>query len=165
MNLPRPIRIIGVGSPQGDDAVAWRVVEKLQEDVGAVQGVEFYRVDGGQRLLDLLDDRGSAVILDAAETIDAPGSLTRFNWPNDQLAGLRPGTTHDLDIDAALRLAEALKALPQSVVVYAIAAESFDPGDDLSPSLATVVPALAKRLGSELGLVNQEAVSCTNPRS
>jgi len=166
MSLSTPIRVVGVGSPQGDDAVAWRIVDALRGEVGAAaQGVELHQVDGGQRLLDLFDGRGTAVILDAAESAGPLGTMTRFIWPDDRLAGLRPGTTHDLGVEAALRLAEAIGTLPKHVVVYAIAADSFKPGDGLSASLAAAVPALARRMISDFGLSNLEAASCTKPRS
>ena len=165
MSFPRPVRVIGVGSPQGDDAVAWRVVGRMREQIGTNERIAFHRVDGGQRLLDLLDGRGTAVILDAAEGAGTLGTMVRLHWPNDQLGALRPGTTHDLDLDAALRLAETVGVLPPNVVVYAIAAESFSPGDELSPPLAAAVPALAARVISDVGLAEQEAPSCTKPRS
>lgn len=152
MSLPTPIRVIGVGSPQGDDAVAWCVVEQLREQLSNANEVEFHQVDGGQRLLDLLDERGTAVILDAAESADPPGTMARFEWPDDRLAGLRPGTTHDLGVEAGLRLAEALGTLPRTVIVYAIAAESFVPGAALTPALIAAVPALVQQVVSDLGI-------------
>lgn len=166
MSFLTPVRVVGVGSPNGDDAVAWRIVEKLRTTLMECDGIECHVADGGQRLLDLIDGSGSLVIVDAAEGVGPPGKMLRFIWPDDQLAALRPGTTHDLGIDAALRLAKAVGTLPSHVVVYAVAAESFDPGSHMNPKLSAAVPELANRVFADLGLVGAQASEpCTKPHS
>ena len=156
MTLPRPIRIAGVGSPHGDDAVAWRIVERLREALGEAPEIGLHRLEGAERLLDLLDARGTLVVLDAADDAGAPGAMTSFSWPDDRLLSLRAGTTHDLGVDAALRLAGAIGTLPGEVRIYAVAAASFQPGDEPSPMLAAAVPDFARRILSDLGLAEPE---------
>ena len=65
MSWLRPIRVVGVGSPLGDDAVSWEVVRRLQQQMGAGSDIEFHEVEGGSGLLAVLDGCGSLVLVDA----------------------------------------------------------------------------------------------------
>jgi hydrogenase maturation protease len=156
VNWPIPVRVVGVGSPQGDDAVAWAVVAQLQVRLargqGLRDGIELHRVAGGQRLLELLDGRGSLLLIDALEPGAAPGSIHRWDWPDGPLAGLRPGSTHELGPAAALELAAALGLLPPRVAVWAVTAEQLAALAPLSPAVAAAVPQLVQSLADELGL-------------
>jgi hydrogenase maturation protease len=144
-----PIRVVGVGSPQGDDAVGWEVVWKVQEEREWEAGIEFRSVEGGQRLLDLLDGRGTLIVVDAMMG-PAAGAIERLEWPAPRLERLRPGTTHDLRPGEAIQLADAVGLLPPRVVIWAIAGERFDPVSALSSAVATAVPELVKRIIAEL---------------
>jgi len=151
--LPRPIRVVGVGSPLGDDALAWEVVRKLRERLEASHpGIEFHAVEGGQRALDALDGRGTLFLVDAVAGGGTPGSIHHFDWPDQRVEALRPGSTHHLRPAEALRLAAALGILPPRVKVFGIEAESFDPGSALSPSVAAAVPELVGCIRKKLGI-------------
>ena len=150
MNLPRPIRVVGVGSPLGDDAVAWEAIRQLRDRPGLPPGIEFFMVEGGQRVLELLDGRGTLVLVDAVAADDKPGMIYRFDWPDERIANLRPGSTHDLRPAEALRLAAALGIAPQHVLVYGIEIESLDHAPCLSPSVLAAVPELVRQLAVEL---------------
>jgi hydrogenase maturation protease len=150
MSWGRPVRVVGVGSPWGDDAVAWEVVRKLQREKAWSSEIEFHAVEGGQRLLDILDGRGTLLLVDALATQLAPGTIQRLEWPDPRLEALRPGTTHHLRPAEALWLAATLGLLPPRVVIWAIAGECFDPQADLSPAVADAVPGLAQRIMADL---------------
>ena len=55
MSWPRPIRIVGVGSPLGDDRLGWEAIRNLRERGNLPPDIELHMLEGGQRLLDLLD--------------------------------------------------------------------------------------------------------------
>jgi len=149
--LPRPIRVVGVGSPLGDDALAWEVVRKLREHLEASHpGIEFHAVEGGQRVLDVIDARGTLFLVDAVAAGRTPGTIHRFEWPDPCVEALRPGSTHHLRPAEALRLAAALGTLPPRVIIFGIEAERFDPRLALSPSVAAAVPELVGRIMQEL---------------
>jgi hydrogenase maturation protease len=131
--------------------VAWRVVSDLETTVGAQPDLEFHRLDGGQRLLDLLDGRGSLIVIDALANADSPGSVVELFWHDERLANLRPGSTHDLGPAAALRLADALGLLPPNVIVFGISVTDFVPSQSLSQSAAQAACKLVERLRDELG--------------
>ena len=145
-----PVRIVGVGSPLGDDALGWEAIRKLQSELSPQPGIEFYRLDGGQRLLDLMDGLGSLLVIDALEPKGNPGGILRFNWPDLRLETLRPGSTHQIGPAEALRLASAIKTLPARVVIYGMEAERFDPQQELSPRVRVCLPELIERIAKEL---------------
>lgn len=151
MNWPEPIRIVGVGSPQGDDAVGWELVRRLRlrEWPGAV---ECYAIDGGQDLLDLLDGQGSLIMVDAVATRGSPGHLHRFVWPDARLDILRPGSTHHLQPTQSLHLAAALGILPPNVIVWGIEGQNFHPATTLSSAMLAAISALEQRIVGELEL-------------
>lgn len=150
MSWARPIRVVGIGSPQGDDAVAWQVVGQLQSCIGDDVGVEFHRIDGGQRLLDLLDGQGSLLVIDALAKDSASGEILEFPWPDKRLEGLRPGSTHGLGPAAALALADTLGVLPAKVVVFGITAVDFESSHVVSEAVAAAARELVSRLRIEL---------------
>jgi hydrogenase maturation protease len=107
-------------------------------------------VEGGQRILDLLDGRGTLLLVDAMTADTTPGTIHRFEWPDQRVEALRPGSTHDLRPAEALRLAAALGTAPPRVVVFGIEVERIDPQPGLSRSVTAAVPELVRRLVEEL---------------
>jgi hydrogenase maturation protease len=150
MTWPCPIRVVGVGSPLGDDALAWEVVRDLRERQALRPEIEFYMVEGGQRILDVLDGRGTLLLVDAVGTSTRPGAIHRFEWPHQCVEALRPGSTHDLRPAEALRLAAVLGIAPLQVIVFGIEIETIDPHSGLSQSVRAAVPELVRRLVDEL---------------
>ena len=150
MSWPRPVRVVAVGSPLGDDAVGWEVLRALRLQIGDRPGIELHAVEGGQGLIDLLDGRGTLLVVDAVVTGAVAGTVHCFGWPEPRVETLRPGSTHQVRPAEALRLAGTLGLLPPQVVVYGIELERLDPHVGLSPSVAAAVPVLAERLATEL---------------
>jgi len=152
MSWPRPVRVLGIGSHAGDDALAWAVVRQLQEKEWP-RDIEFQALEGGQRLLEVLDGRGSLVLIDALAPAGQPGAIRRFDWPDPGLAVLRPGSTHQLRPAEVLELAAALGLLPPRVAIWAIEGELFDPRSGLSPKVLAAVPELVQRIRADCGRV------------
>jgi hydrogenase maturation protease len=146
MSWPRPIRVVAIGSPWGDDALAWEVLWQLRPWIGDRADIEMHAFAGGQRLLDVLDGQGTLLVIDAAVTADAPGTIHCFEWPEPRIEAMRPGSTHHVLPAVALRLADALGLLPPRVMVFGIEIEHLDLSQGLSPSVAAAVPALVRRI-------------------
>lgn len=150
MSWPAPLRVVGVGSPCGDDAVGWEVVRRLRERPDLPRDIELIMVDGGQRLLDVLDGRGTLVLVDAVAAEGEPGTIHCLSWPDDRLETLRPGSTHDVNPAAALQLATTLGLAPPRIVVFGIEVERVDPESKIGPmalrAIGELVPCLVETL-------------------
>jgi hydrogenase maturation protease len=144
-----PIRVVGCGSPQGDDALGWEIIRLLRdEDLPAE--IELHAAQVGHQILDVLDGQGTLVLVDAMASVTAAGTIHRYVWRDLPVELLRPGTTHHLRPAEALRLAAALGLLPPRVIVWGIEAESFEAQTNLSSAVATAVPELLRRITEEL---------------
>jgi hydrogenase maturation protease len=152
-----PIRVIACGSPYGDDALAWEVVRRLESQMDGESGVELHVVEGGQRLLDLLDGRGALLLVDALAPAGAPGTIHRFEWPDPRLDRLRPGSTHHLRPAEALQLASTLGLLPPQVVIFGLEVAQVEPATDLSATVAAAMPEFIRRIASELAMGRGES--------
>ena len=154
MTLPRPVRVIGCGSQNGDDAAAWRVIERLRGRVGP--GVDLFAVEGGHAILDLLDGRGSLVLIDAASSGAAPGTLHRLRWPSRQVERLRPQSTHGIGLDEALALAAAVGTLPDTVLIVGIEIARVEPGAALSEPVAAAVSEATQWVLEQVGAGSED---------
>lgn len=150
MTWTPPVRIVGIGSPLGDDALGWEVVRAVRVQMGPRSAIDCQLVEGGQRLLDILDGRGTLVLVDALAGSGSSGNIRCFEWPDPRFQVLRPGSTHDLTPAEALALAEPLGLLPPTVRVYAIEGESFGPSQGLSTSVAAAVTELARKIVGDM---------------
>lgn len=140
--------IVGVGSPHGDDAVGWLAVERLRG-----------KVDPSVRLLALrepvdmaldLDDCRRLWILDGCSSGSPAGSVFRLEWPDQRIRFTTSPSSHGVNIDAALRLSEALGRLPSRVVIYIVELGDSRPGAPVSAEVAAALSTLENRLLAEL---------------
>lgn len=145
MNPPLLGRVIGVGSPHGDDAVGWHIVRGLPPR----PGVEVHALLGWHDLPSVLDGRGWLIIVDACVTGAAPGTISRFGWPDTRLPALRPGSTHGIGPGEALGLAQSLGLLPHRVDLFGVEA-TLATGDRLSAAVAAVVPEAVRLVNEEI---------------
>jgi hydrogenase maturation protease len=120
MTWPVPIRIVGIGSPHGDDALGWEAVRLLREQIGNRPEIETYLAHGGQRLLELLDGQGTLVLIDGVQSGEPPGTIHHIEWPDPRLKSMRSHSTHGMGLGEALRLAQALGIAPNRVVILAV---------------------------------------------
>lgn len=145
-----PVRVIGCGSAQGDDALAWEVIRRLRGDARLPSGVELRSVEGGHQLLDMFDGCPMLIVVDAISSGRAPGLIHRFEWPDARLDTLRPGTTHHMRPAEALELAATLGILPQRVVIFGIEMSHLGSSEGLSQAVAAAVPGVVDGIVEEL---------------
>jgi len=143
------IRILGVGSPYGDDQAGWLVIDALA-GMG-IQGVELVKLDRpGAALVGQLDSANRVVLIDAMQGGGEPGTIRRFDrndWP-DFAQGL---SSHGLGVAEALALAKALDALPADLTLYGIEISSAEAGDEPCQAIRTAASTLAERIASAPG--------------
>lgn len=152
------IRIIGLGnSVRGDDAVGLLAARRLRGQVG--NHVDVIEAESaGVELLDLMAGAGAVLIIDAARSGQAPGTIHRLDASACSIAPhMFPRSTHAIGVGEALELARTLGVLPNKVIVYGIEAGDTDIGHPLSPAVGHALHEVV-----ELVLREIEPRVCTN---
>ena len=154
----KPVRVLAIGSPFGDDAVAWAVAAGLREHPeyrerlgGEISLLECDRPGPG--LIEFLRGDGFIVLVDAVVDGGCPGRVLRLDRM-DQVTGLGHWSSHGLGVGESLRMAEALGELTAGWVLLGI---TIDPADadqtatgGLSQPVAGAVDAAVRGLVVEL---------------
>ncbi len=147
------IRVVGIGSPHGDDQIGWRLVQ----EIGSLEGVSVQSslIATPIDLLDTLDGIDLLVLVDACDSGRPPGSVLVRGWPCDCEEHGRT-SSHGLGIASALRLADQLGKLPRRVVLFGVQAGSSRTGDHLSPEVERVLPQIAAQLRMLIRILGRE---------
>ncbi len=135
------VRILGIGSPWGDDQAGWLTIDALLAR-GVRPGVAVEKLDRpGARLIPLLENASWVILIDAMQSDGQPGRIRRFSqqdWP-----GYRQGlSSHGVGVLDALSLAQAMACLPVRLDLYGIEIGSAAP--DREPGIA--IQAAAREL-------------------
>jgi len=156
------IRIIGVGSPTGDDQVGWRVIDALRQGQKS-QGqksqlaarndsyeIELVTLDRpGTQLIQYLQDTDMAILIDAIKCRNAPGTIHRF----DDISQLDPDdlvSSHGLGVATALQLMRALNQLPPKLVLFGIEIDTAYCGITLSTAVSQAEHRMEAMIDAEL---------------
>lgn len=129
---------------RGDDA-AGLLVAGLVGELGEPE-VEVVMLEGEPtRLIDAWDDTPLAVVVDAASSGAAGGSVRRFDAIAEPLpAAVGASSSHALGLGEAIEIARALRRLPPRLIVYAVEGECFEAGSPVSPAVAAAVEPTAR---------------------
>ena len=142
--------VVGVGNAfRGDDGVGLAVVERLRGAVPA--GVEILTCEQeASRVIDAIEGREAAVLVDASSLGAAPGTIHRFDASAEPIpARSFRSSTHAFGVGEAIELARALGKLPGTVVVYGVEGGEFSAGEGLSPAVAAAVEPAANAVMGE----------------
>lgn len=151
--MPR-VRIVGCGNPDaGDDAAGLLAVERARPLVAS--DVEVVTAPTAMHVLDLLDDTGTVLLVDAMRTAGAarsPGEVVRAESGPDGLpVTLRSSlSSHGLGLAEAVGLAAALGPVPR-VVFLGIEVGNVAAGNGLSPEVEAGLPSLIEAIVREAG--------------
>lgn len=143
------IRVIGVGSPFGDDRAGWEVVAALEAALRSA-AIPPLRVDiracdrPGAALVQLLAGVPHAVIIDVA--LSAGSRAGSVRWLDErEIEARRAVSSHGFGLAEALALARALDDAPSRVSVLAISATHFE-GEALSDPVREAVPVAVREV-------------------
>lgn len=114
----RGVVIAGFGSPHGDDQAGWLLVERLKRRGGL--RAKMVAIREATELLEMLDDCGKLMIVDACRSGGRAGTVMRLQWPDPRIEQHHSHSTHGLGVWSTLRLAEQLGRLPSETYVYGI---------------------------------------------
>ncbi len=156
-NLPRQagderfgkIRIIGIGSPFGDDQIGWQVLDALKDRLPP--DVELIKLDHpGTGLIPLLEAIHQVILIDAMQGGGAAGTIRHFS--HDEWADYQNGlSSHGVGVFDALMLAKELGVLPETVELYGIEIGTAMPGDASSEAVMAAAEDLAGKIASLVG--------------
>jgi hydrogenase maturation protease len=140
------IRIIGIGSPFGDDAAGLEVARRME--AAPPHGCEVVAADRpGAALIDLFDGAGAVILIDAVRSGSSPGTIHDLDLDDIDCLGAALVSSHDFGVAAAVALAMKLGRAPAHGRVLGIEAS---PGggaglDAISPPVsAAIEPAIAR---------------------
>ncbi|BFU88889.1 MAG: Hydrogenase maturation protease [Nitrospira sp.] len=131
------IRIIGLGNElRGDDAVGLLAARRLRQAVGnRAEVIEAEMV--GVDLMELMKGAHVAILIDAARSGQAPGTVHRLDASDSPISNqLFPCSSHVIGTVDAMELARTMGILPARVLVYGIEAGNTEAGQVLSSSVA-----------------------------
>lgn len=143
--------VIGVGNAmRGDDGVGLLVAAALEERVPP--GVSVVPCEQEpSRLIDAWAGAKTAIVVDAAASGAAPGTVNRFDASETAIpAGVFRSSTHAFGVGDAIELARALGRLPDRVLVYGVEGGAFAPGEPLTPPVEAAVEQVAAAVLSDL---------------
>lgn len=137
--------VIGVGNPdRGDDGFGPAVVDELRK-----RGLhaETAVVTSAARLLDVWEDRDHVVLIDAARSGGAPGTLDVIDASDAKVSATdTTAGTHGLGVAQAIAVARATGQLPRRVTVVTVEAESFTIGHGLTAAVARSIAPTVDRV-------------------
>ena len=140
-------RVIGIGSPFGDDRAAWEVVRELETlDLPGVDLVTLNQP--GASLVARFDDVRELYLVDTLVSADVTDMFVRLR-PDDLD---RTGTglsTHGQQLTDSLALANALGSLPAQTNIYAVVVRNPDL-TAIGEQTRTAARALATHLSERL---------------
>lgn len=137
------IRVIGIGSHHGADAIGWLACEKLQRRM-ALERIDWQLCRTPAQLPQLILDYHGVVILDAVLNEQPLGEVLTLTWPDQQDISHSPPSSHGLSVIEALQLTAALGQLPSHTYILGISINQRQQAASLA--LANALPQLQQQL-------------------
>jgi hydrogenase maturation protease len=159
--------ILGLGNPlMADDGVGVQVIELLRRGT-LPAGVEIQ--DGGTAgvgLVPEMENYQRVILVDCASIGEQPGEWRRFTLKETNLLNKdnAPLSLHHAGLQDALRLAEALDALPPEVIIYGIQPATVEWDRPMSEEVTAALPSIARAVLEEVkGKAISRRRSATSP--
>ena len=158
------IKILGIGSPFGDDQAGWRVVELLKDHVfmqpNIYEYVEMACCDRpGTRLIELMYNTNRVFLIDAVKSGNTIGLIHRLK--NDEIQELNClMSTHHVGVAEALQLGRALNELPENIILYGIEIDNIELHSTISEAVEQAIKQVALLLKNEIiNLLNMKGIT------
>lgn len=135
------VRILGIGSPSGDDQAGWLTVDALL--TAGLDHVQIEKLDRpGANLISLMENASRVILIDAMQGNGGVGEIRYFD-ENDWPAYSEGLSSHGFGLLAALTLARELGCLPPRLDLYGIEIGSALPGEAPSGAVQAAIHRLA----------------------
>jgi hydrogenase maturation protease len=158
------ILVIGVGNVLlKDEGAGIHTIKRIQADAKEVYvknpGVSFSRPDvefitGDTSGLDILEQfkgRDKIIIIDAAQTIDPPGTLYRLE--KKDLNIFNPGekvSMHNINLHDIVNLASFLGQAIPDIIIIAVNVKDITPGESLTKEVESKIPEIIALVYKEI---------------
>ena len=119
--------VIGIGNEmRGDDAAAIHAVRRIRGfNLDHLTAIE--HSGDGAWLMELWKHQTDVIVIDAARSESAPGTIHRYEAHRRPLPSDVFGfSTHMVGLSEAIELSRALGELPESLIVYGIEGKTFE---------------------------------------
>lgn len=130
------LRVIGLGSPHGDDQIGWEVIRLLQQQT-LPTSVELLQLDRpGPALISYLHDCDHAILIDACDAGWPVGEFRALDTKQLlECAELQGGSSHQLGVADSLQLAQITGTQLPELSIYTIQIAQCQPLAAISPQL------------------------------
>jgi hydrogenase maturation protease len=147
-----PVRVIGLGSPYGDDQVGWAVIDRLAAWDHPLHAELVRCRDPAVDLLPALAEAGRVLLVDAVNSGCPPGTVDL--WQGEAIASVSAAvSSHGLDAGQILALGTRLGMVPDDLILYGIAVDPAvcTPSQAaMSAPVADAVEAAAARIYADI---------------
>ena len=147
--MSAPVRILGIGSPFGDDRTGWLAVDCIRASTwyraqapGTISAESFDRP--GPALLSIMDGASHAVLIDTMQSGAPPGTLRHVELDELALSDSNFASGHSFGLADTLLLGRALALLPPRLTLLAVEAGRAGSDDGLSCEVRAALPALVQ---------------------
>jgi len=138
IRLQKPTVVLGLGNPlMGDEGIGVYLIERLTRSAAEYPSVDFVDAGtGGLSVLQYLDGRRKAVLIDCAFMDEQPGAIRRFT-PQEVRSTkvLAHESLHEVDLMRVIEIGRQLDQAPREIVIFGIQPEQVEFGQGLSPTL------------------------------
>ena len=149
--------MIGLGNPiLGDDAVGWKVVELVEQQLQPPRHENQETFDivylsiGGLGLMEHLIDYDRAIIVDAVISIkDGPGTISAQMLETDNEATtVHTTSVHDTNLQDAVKLAQKMGVqVPKSIIVVGIVTDAnYTFSEMMTNQVAAAIPLAVEKV-------------------
>ncbi|WP_454781843.1 hydrogenase maturation protease [Legionella sp. WA2022007384] len=148
------IKVLGIGSPFGDDQAGWNVAMELKRQLANhTHSAPYVLIEchdrPGVRLIELISGFDTIFIIDAVKSGSEIGTVHRFQ--KDALLDSEPRfSTHGISILQTLQLASVLNELPDNLLFYGIEINAITLDERLSPPVVQAIAEVTHQLLEEL---------------
>lgn len=145
------LRVIGIGSPFGDDRLGWQAIDLLKKctrlRMYSDMQLQLLCCDRpGLSLLEKMRDADTVFLIDAIYSDASPG--TYYCLENEAIMGIKTlmHSTHAFGVTEAMKLGKSLNILPKKVVLYGLAVGEILNHTDISLPVLEAIDGLVIQL-------------------
>lgn len=148
------IKILGIGSPFGDDQIGWQIIKILKQRNSIQRYIpQFLAIESydrpGVRLLELMRGAKTIFLIDAIVTGNATGTFYRFQ--NEEIEECKCLlSTHDIGVAQTLQLGRVLNQLPNNIIFYGIEIDKISSGCGISLLIESAIHQVVECIESEI---------------